>query len=174
MKVNFRLQPVETTPLRLAETRDAEAIVSIYNQEVMHSFATYDLVPRELESQREWLEQRSGALAVVVADLPEIGVVGFAAISTYRDRAGYRTTVEDSVYVHRSYQRRGLGRVLLSSLVDLARNSGFHTMIARIDSESESSLALHRALDFRLVGIEHQVARKFGRWRDSTILQKML
>ena len=100
--------------------------------------------------------------------------IGFAALSTYRDRAGYRTTVENSVYVHREHQRRGVGRLLLSALLDVARDSGFHTVIARVDSQSAGSLALHRSLGFIEVGIEKQIGRKFGRWLDSVILQKML
>jgi phosphinothricin acetyltransferase len=103
-----------------------------------------------------------------------VGVVGFAALSTYRDRAGYRTTVENSVYVHRDHQRKGIGRLLLGSLVDIARDSGFHTVIARIDSQSHGSLALHHSLGFIEVGVEREIGRKFGRWLNSVIMQKML
>ncbi|MGA1453867.1 MAG: GNAT family N-acetyltransferase, partial [Ilumatobacteraceae bacterium] len=102
------------------------------------------------------------------------GVLGFAALSTYRDRAGYRTTVENSVYVHRDHQRRGVGRLLLTALLDVARSSGFHTVIARIDSQSVGSIALHKSLGFVEVGVERQIGRKFGRWLDSIIMQRFL
>jgi len=102
------------------------------------------------------------------------GVIGFAALSTYRDRAGYRTTVENSVYVHRHHQQRGVGKLLLAALLDSARDSGFHTVIARIDSQSTGSLALHRSLGFVEVGVEREIGRKFGRWLDSIIMQRML
>ncbi len=160
--------------IRTAEARDAEAIATIYNYEVENTTATFDLVPRSVEIQREWLAARTGAFTALVADDMNVGVIGFAALSTYRDRAGYRTTVENSVYVHREHQRRGVGRLLLTTLLDVARDSGFHTVIARIDSQSLGSLALHRSLGFAEVGVEREIGRKFGRWLDSVIMQKML
>jgi len=160
--------------LRAAQVSDAEAIADIYNYEVENSTATFDLVPRSVEAQREWITARSGAFSALVADDPSAGLIGFAALSTYRDRAGYRTTVENSVYVHRNHQRRGVGRLLLGALLEVARDSGFHTVIARIDSQSAGSLALHESLGFVVVGVERQIGRKFGRWLDSVIMQKML
>jgi len=160
--------------LRVGSLHDAEAIAKIYNFEVENSTATFDLVPRTIDEQREWISARSGAFSVIVADTPVDGVIGFGALSPYRDRAAYRTTVEDSVYVHRDYQGRGIGKLLLSQLIQVAKDSGFHTIIARIDSGGDPSLRLHRALDFIDVGIEREVGRKFGRWLDSVILQRML
>ena len=160
--------------LRAAQVSDAEAIAVIYNYEVETSTATFDLVPRSIEAQREWITARSGAFSALVAEDSAAGVIGFAALSTYRDRAGYRTTVENSVYVHRDHQRRGVGRLLLGALLEVARDSGFHTVIARIDSQSSGSLALHESLGFVVVGVERQIGRKFGRWLDSVIMQKML
>ncbi|MGA1148958.1 MAG: GNAT family N-acetyltransferase, partial [Ilumatobacteraceae bacterium] len=130
--------------------------------------------PRSIGEQREWIAARNGAFSVIVADDIQLGVVGFAALSTYRDRAGYRTTVENSIYVHRDHQRRGIGKLLLVHLLGVARDSGFHTVIARIEASSEGSLALHRSLGFVKVGIEREIGRKHGRWLDSIIMQKML
>jgi phosphinothricin acetyltransferase len=165
---------MQTVSLRAAQLEDAEPIAAIYNYEVENTTATFDLVPRTIEAQREWLAARSGAFSAIVAYESGAGVIGFAALSTYRDRAGYRTTVENSVYVHRDHQRRGVGRLLLTALLDVARDSGFHTVVARIDSQSAGSLALHRSLGFVEVGVERQIGRKFGRWLDSVIMQKML
>ena len=165
---------MQSVSLRTAETRDAEAIATIYNHEVEYTTATFDLVPRSIDAQREWITARTGAFSAIVADDPRHGVVGFAALSTYRDRAGYRTTVENSVYVHRDHQRRGIGKLLLAGLLYVARDSGFHTVIARIDSQGQGSIALHRSLGFVEVGIEREIGRKFGRWLDSVVMQRML
>jgi len=165
---------MSTVSLRAAQESDAQAIAEIYNYEVENSTATFDLVPRSLEAQRDWITTRSGAFSAIVAVDSVAGVIGFAALSTYRDRAGYRTTVENSVYVHRHHQQRGIGKLLLAALLDSARDSGFHTVIARIDSQSTGSLALHRSLGFIEVGVEREIGRKFGRWLDSVILQRML
>ena len=165
---------MQSLKLRAADLRDARAVAEIYNYEVENTTATFDLVPRSIESQEEWLAARSGAFTTLVAEDSSGEIVGFAALSTYRDRAGYRTTVEDSVYVHRNHQRKGIGKALLNSLLEVARDSGFHTVIARIDSQSTGSIALHRSLGFHEVGVEREIGRKFGRWLDSVIMQKML
>src|ERR671918_708161 len=129
--------------VRLARLDDAEATRRIYNAEVTASTATFDMVPRSLEQQREWLTARSGAHAVLVAEDEADGVVGFASLSPWRDRPAYATSVEDSVYVHPGHQGRGIGKMLLSELLEV-------------------------------VGTEHEVGRKFGRWLDVVVMELLL
>jgi phosphinothricin acetyltransferase len=165
--------------VRAATLEDAEAIRSIYNPEVLESTVTFDLVPRTLDDQRRWLEARSGALAVLVAlnceRCDDAGdVVGFASLSPYRDRPAYSTTVEDSVYVRRDQRGRGVGRLLLSELLTVATNHGFHAVMARIVGHHDSSIRLHETLGFELVGTEREVGRKFGRWLDVVLMQRLL
>src|SRR5688572_17140463 len=94
--------------IRTATVEDAEAIRSIYNVEVLSSTVTFDLEPRSLADQRAWLAARSGAHTALVA-VDGDDVVGFASLSPWKDRPAYRTSVEDSVYVHREHQGRGVG-----------------------------------------------------------------
>lgn len=159
--------------IRLARLGDAEAIRAIYNVEVTTSTVTFDLEPRSLEAQQQWLSQRSGAHAVLVAE--EAGeVIGFASLSPYRDRPAYRTSVEDSVYIHRDHHGRGVGRALMTELVEVATSHGFHTMLARIVAGHEASIGLHRAVGFEVVGVEREVGRKFGKWLDVVVMQRLL
>lgn len=160
--------------IRQARSDDARAIMNIYNPYVVGSTSTFDLVPRSLESQIEWLEDRSGARFVLVAQDDDGTVIGFASTSPYRDRAAYATTVEDSVYVAEGHHTRGVGAALLDELVRTARAHGFHSMIARIVSDHTASIALHRACGFESIGHEREVGRKFGRWLDVIIMQRML
>lgn len=159
--------------LRLATPADAEAIRTIYNHEVLHSFATFDLVPRTLAEQREWIEQRSGAFAAIVA-VEGSTVVGFGSLSPYKERAAYRTSVEDSVYVAGGQQGRGIGKLIVTELLEVARASGFHAVFARISGPSDASRALHASCGFELVGIEREVGRKFNRWLDVAIMEALL
>ena len=99
--------------LRLATVADADAIRTIYNHEVLHSFATFDLVPRSLEDQQQWIADRSGAFAAIVA-VDGSTVVGFGSLSPYKERAAYRTSVEDSVYVGGDQQGRGIGKMIVN------------------------------------------------------------
>jgi phosphinothricin acetyltransferase len=159
--------------VRRAEPGDAEAIRAIYNAEVTTSTVTFDMVPRTVAEQLEWLARHRGAHPAVVA-VEEGAVVGFGSLSPFRDRPAYATTVEDSVYVAAERRGRGVGRLLLAELVRLATDHGFHTVIARISGDNDVSIALHRAEGFALVGVEREVGRKFGRWIDVTVMQRML
>jgi phosphinothricin acetyltransferase len=168
---------------RLATVDDATAIRDIYNIEVTTSVVTFDLVPRSLEEQRRWLSDRSGAHAVVVAEEVVAGddghgatpvVVGYASLSPYRARPAYSTSVEDSVYVHRDHQGKGVGKLLLRDLLDVAMAHGFHAVFARIVDGHGASIALHQALDFEHVGTEREVGRKFNRWLDVVVMQRLL
>ena len=160
--------------IRQAHEADAEAIRRIYNHEVEFETSTFDLVPRSLEVQRQWIAARSGAFSAIVAVDAHDVVVGFGALSEYKDRAAYKTTVEDSVYVDRSLGRHGIGRLLLTTLLDQAEASGFHSVIARIEATSVSSRGLHESCGFGLVGIEREIGRKFGRWLDVAHMQCLL
>jgi L-amino acid N-acyltransferase len=159
--------------LRAARLDDAEAIREIYNLEVTTSTVTFDLVPRTLDEQRTWLSARSGAHAVLVA-IEDDELVGFGSLSPWRDRPAYSTTVEDSVYVRRDVQGRGIGGRLLTELVAVATAHGFHACMARIVGGHESSIALHRACGFEIVGTEREVGRKMGRWLDVVLMERLL
>ena len=159
--------------VRLAAAADAEAIRSIYNLEVTESTVTFDLVPRTLAEQHAWLAEHDGVHPAVVAEL-DGEVVGFGSLAPYRNRPAYSTTVEDSVYVRRDRQGLGCGRALLAELVRLATLHGFHTVMARIVGDHEASIGLHRACGFEMVGVEREVGRKFGRWLDVVVMQRLL
>ena len=162
--------------VRLARLDDAEAIRAIYNVEIA-GVATFDLVERTLEDQQRWLGAHSGAHPAVVAvdaASDDDVVVGFGSLSPFRDRPAYSTTVEDSVYVDRAWQGRGVGKALLEELLRLATGHGFHSVIARIVGDNEASIRLHRSCGFAMVGVEREVGRKLGRWLDVVEMQVLL
>jgi L-amino acid N-acyltransferase YncA len=159
--------------VRLAQATDAEAIRAIYNLEVLESTVTFDLVPRSHDDQRAWLAAHAGAHPAIVA-VEGDAVLGFGSLSPYKDRPAYSTSVEDSVYVDREWRGKGVGKLILGELLDLATTHGFHAVIARIVGDHQASLALHEGCGFTLVGIEKEVGRKFGRWLDVVELQRLL
>jgi len=168
---------IEPPTLRLASLGDAEQIRQIYNYEVANTLATFDLVQRSLDEQKRWIADRNGAFAAIVAVDPADeagGVVGFGSLSPYKERAAYRTSVEDSVYVRRDRGGQGIGTLIVTELLRVAAASGFHAVFARITASSEASIALHRSCGFDLVGIEREVGRKFNKWLDVAIMQALL
>ena len=163
--------------LRPAVSADAPAILDIYNHEVLTSNVTFDLTPRTEEEQRRWITDRSGAHGVIVAGEVVDGVdraVGFGALSAYRDRPGYSTSVEDSVYVHQDHRGTGVGAAILTELVSMATAHGFHALLARIVAGHDASIGLHARLGFEVVGTEKEVGRKFGRFHDVVVMERLL
>ena len=159
--------------VRLAELDDADPTRAIYNAEVTGSTVTFDLVPRSLEDQQAWIRSHAGAYPAVVA-VEGTEVVGFGSLSPYRSRPAYSTTVEDSVYVRADRRGQGYGKALLAELVELATAHGFHAVMARIVGGHEASIAVHRRCAFDLVGVEREVGRKFGRWLDVVLMERLL
>jgi L-amino acid N-acyltransferase len=159
--------------IRLAERRDAEAIREIYNREVLESTVTFDMVPRTIDEQVAWIDEHSGGHPAIVAAEGET-VLGFASLSPWRDRPAYAGSVEDSVYIHQAHRGRGVGRLLLDELITLGRDHGFHTVIARIVGGHAASIALHAACGFEHIGVEREVGRKFKRWLDVVLMQRLL
>jgi phosphinothricin acetyltransferase len=171
--------------IRLAAPGDAEAIRTIYNVEVLHSTNTFDMVARTTEEQEAWLLEHRGVHPAIVAvdpgvpGVPRTGanneiVLGFGSLSPFRERSGYAGTAENSVYVDRAQRGRGIGRALLAELLTLASAHGFHSVIARIAGHNETSIGLHRAAGFELVGVEREVGRKHRQWLDVVELQRLL
>ncbi len=189
-----------TVTVRSARRSDAEAIRAIYNVEV-DGLNTFDLTPRTLEDQLRWVDAHAGGHPAVVAEAAPGGgdgdgradaadgdargdggagggtgapVVGFGSLSAFRERPGYSTTVEVSVYVRADHRNRGVGRQILAELISLARGYGYHCIISRVVGSNGPSIALHERCGFRRVGVEREVGRKYGHWLDVVELQLML
>jgi L-amino acid N-acyltransferase len=159
--------------IRLATVADAPAIDDIYNHYVRTSTCTYQRDPEPPEVRVRALIEATAAHPQTVAELGG-EVVAFGSLSSFRERWGYRLTVESSVYVRAGQHRRGIGRAVLVDLVARARALGHHTMIAGISAEQHASIALHEQLGFREVARFREVGHKLGQWLDLMFMQLML
>ncbi|HZQ84350.1 MAG TPA: GNAT family N-acetyltransferase [Acidimicrobiales bacterium] len=159
--------------VRPATIDDAEAIRTIYNIEVSGSVHVFDLVPRTLGEQQAWLADHSGVHPAIVA-VENGAVAGFGSLSPFRPRPAYATSVEDSIYVAADHRGKGVGKLLLTELLTLAGDYGFHAVFGRIVGHNEVSIAVHRSCGFELVGVEKEVGRKFGQWLDVVEMQRLL
>ena len=159
--------------IRVALPTDAGAIADIYNHFVRCSTCTYQNEPDTPTERAAWLESHDNAHPVTVA-VRDGEVAGWGALSAFRDRWGYRYTVEDSVYVREDLHGRGVGKALLADLLDRARSLGHHTMIAGVSAEQTPSIALHLRFGFIEVARMREVGHKFEQWLDVVFLQLLL
>lgn len=161
--------------VRAVNDGDTTTITEIYAHYVLHSTATFEIEPPDAEEMaRRRAEVQQKNLPYLVAELNDI-VVGYAYATLYRPRRAYRFTVEDSIYIHPGHIGKGLGKILLTELIQACEQSGVRQMIAVIGgSDNTASVHLHERLGFQHIGILREVGFKFGCWLDTTLMQRAL
>jgi phosphinothricin acetyltransferase len=159
--------------IRDATEADLPAIFAIYNDAVLNSTATWATVEVLPAEQLLWFDEHQEPYAAIVACEGE-EVVGWASLSMYRPREGYRFSAETTVYIRSDRHRLGLGRLLVLEIIERARAAGFRTILGKISADNEGSIALHAALGFFEAGREREVGFKFGRWLDLVTMQLIL
>ncbi|SFN81034.1 phosphinothricin acetyltransferase [Bradyrhizobium sp. Ghvi] len=160
--------------VRDATLEDAGDILAIYNFAAINTTAVWTDGPADIASRREWIRARQEAGYPVLVAMKGRDVVGFASFGDFRPFPGYRHTVENSVYVDERHHRLGIGRSLVTALVERASALNKHAMIAGIEAANIASLGLHASLGFVEVARMPEVGCKFGRWLDLVFMQKTL
>ncbi|MFT3945210.1 MAG: GNAT family N-acetyltransferase [Ancrocorticia sp.] len=161
--------------IRHAVPEDLEAILEIYNDAVISTVAIWNEQTVDLENRREWFNQhKDQGYPILVAVDDSDDVLGYATFGDWRTWEGYRYSVEHSVYVRADQRGKGTGRLLMTELIDRAREAGKHVMVAGIEASNEGSIRLHEKLGFRETGTLREVGTKFGRWLDLTFMQLIL
>ena len=157
--------------IRDVSEADVDAIAGIYAHHVLHGTASYDIEPPGAAFHRDKVRRITGAgWPFIVAEL-DGEIAGYAYVTQFRDRAAYRFTAEDSIYVHCDQMRRGIGKALLERLIERSAAHGFATIVAVIGGAEPASISLHASLGFTEVGRLSRVGVKFGRWLDSVYMQ---
>ena len=152
-------------------------VMAIFNHAVRETFSIWSETETTLEQRKTWLAARTGAgFPVIVAVDPRRpnNVLGYGSFGVFRDFPGYVKTVEHSVYVAPTAQRRGIGRAVLIELVARAKAKGLAAMVGGIDSTNSASIALHEQLGFEVQGNLKGVGRKFGKSLDLVFMVRAL
>ena len=161
-----------TILIRPAILDDAATISNIYNQGIEDRGATFETQPRSAQEIASRLAEADRYPLVVAVE--EDVVLGWAGLSAYRPRACYEGIAEFSIYLARSARGRGIGRQLLTALVDAARAQGFWKLVSRIFPTNAASRALCSSCGFREVGIYEKHGRLDGQWRDVVIVERLI
>ena len=154
---------------------ELDAITAIYSHHVRHGRASFETEPPSAEEMRGRLcTLLDTGYPVLVAIINEV-VVGYAYAGPYKTRSAYRFTVEDSIYIHHEHLRKGIGKALLSALIDSCKARDYKQVLAVIgDSDNQGSIGLHRSCGFVPVGTARDLGFKFGRWLDVVNMQLSL
>ena len=152
---------------------DSEAVADIYGYHVAHGTASFEIVPPTVEEIRErFAGLLEKGFPILMACDDEDSILGYAYCSTYKERAAYNGTVEDSIYVRHDITTRGIGLILLKALIVEAKKRGYLQMMAVIgDSDNHGSIRLHDKAGFRMIGTATNIGFKFNRFLDVVYMQ---
>jgi phosphinothricin acetyltransferase len=163
--------------IRDAVASDMPAVREIYNALVPTTTVAWTEAPETPAERDDWFrrQQRRGRPVLVAVDGGV--VVGFATYEDFRGQGkwpGYRYTVEHTVHVTRSHWGSGVGQALLEALIERARADDVHVMVAAIDGDNTDSIRFHQRLGFRVTARMPELGRKFDRWLDLVLMQRIL
>lgn len=170
-------EPANSEPvIRKATPADLASMVEIYNYYIQNSVVTFDMDAMALSDWAEkfrWINELG--LPFIVAESPSGQIIGFAYVAPWRQKAAFKRTVEDSIYLRPAAIGKRVGTKLLKELLDQAKAAGVKEVVAVIsDKGAESSIALHERFGFKHQGHLGKVGFKFGRWLGTVLMQKSL
>jgi phosphinothricin acetyltransferase len=159
--------------IRAATDADLPRLTDIYNHYIDGSHVSFDVDPWTLEHRQEWFATYAptGRYRVLVLETAD-GVVGAAWSSPFRPKAAYDTSVETTIVLDPAVIGRGLGKRLLTALLDELATEDVHRAYAIIALPNDASIALHHRLGYRSLGVQHEVGRMYGAYWDTELLEK--
>ncbi|MGL4631610.1 MAG: GNAT family N-acetyltransferase [Leadbetterella sp.] len=150
-------------------------ILEIFNDAILNTTALYEYQPRTIEKIENWFETKK------TNNFPVIGLVnednqllGFGSYGTFRAFPAFKYSVEHSLYIHKNHRGLGLGKILMTEIINHAKKQDYHCLIAGIDSSNESSIELHKKFNFEFCGRVKQAGYKFNKWLDLEFYQLLL
>lgn len=153
--------------IRRAKGTDIEALLAIYNYEVEYGVATLDLSPKTLSEWWGWYNAHNVENHPLLVAERDGAVVGYASLSSYREKEAYKSTVELSVYVHAEHRKEGVATALMEAiLAEAQKDERTHTVVSVITSGNVASEKLHKKFGFEFCGCIKEVGIKFGQYRD--------
>jgi L-amino acid N-acyltransferase YncA len=158
------------TTVRIERMRPGHwpVVRAIYEAGIVSGNATLE---RDVPEWEAWNEghRPDGRFVAVDGDR----VLGWVALSPFSGRHVYRGVAWLSVYVAPDAQGRGIGRTLVDAAVEAADEAGIWTLMLGILPENGASLALHRRVGFRRIGVQRRLGRDASdRWRDVILMER--
>jgi L-amino acid N-acyltransferase YncA len=188
--------------VRTATVADAAAICRIYNQGIEDRVATLETELRTPDERAAWLAAKGPRHPVIVAETTEsivagsepgttsnrpptaqagrtavattVATIAWGSLNQFNPRDAYRHVVDFSIYVERAYRGRGVGKVMLARLIELAREQRYHKMVLSAFPSNSGGMALYERMGFRTVGVYKEQGMLDDRWVDTIVMEKLL
>ena len=162
--------------IRDARLEDMPDVREIYNHYVANSTVTFDEVAQSLrETRSKFQHLKKLGMPYLVAESPSQQILGYAYVYPWKEKAAYRFTVENSIYLRAASTGKGLGRVLMGELITASKAAGLKEIIAVIaDRGADASIKMHQDFGFKEIGRMGKVGYKFERWLGTVLMQKSL
>lgn len=169
-------EPEFAYEVRAAAPRDIPDMLEIYNHYVANSTVTFDEDALTLREMRQkFVAAQKLHHPWLVAQTPSKQIIGYAYVTPWKQKAAYRFTVEDSIYLRPASTGKGLGTALLGALIEACREAGIREIIAVIaDRGAGASIRIHERFGFEDIGHMGKVGFKFGRSLGTVLMQLSL
>lgn len=152
---------------------DRKAIIDIFNHYVENSFAAYPENKLPYQAFDMLLQMSNGFPAESLKD-QNGQIVGFGMLRTHNPMPTFSQTAEVTYFIHPDHTGKGLGKMLLGSLVKGAIEKGITNILANISSLNPNSIKFHQKNGFIECGRFKKVGKKNGQEFDTVWMQKML
>ena len=170
------VEPIPEVSIREASKDDLVQITEIYNFYILNSMITFDideLTVAEWESKLEYVNRLGLPFIVAISGSGQL--LGFAYLAPWRQKAAYRRTVEDTIYLKPAAVGKRIGTALLTELLIRGKNADVHEVVAVIsDRGADPSIAMHTKFGFKENGRLAKVGFKLGKWAGVVLMQKSL
>lgn len=146
---------------------DWDAVREIYLEGIATRNATFETKAPDWE---EWNAIHRPDCRLVARSADK--VLGWAVLSPVSRREAYSGVAEESVYVAESARGAGVGRALLGALVKASEEAGIWSLQAGIFPENTASIAVHKGVGFREIGLQERKGALDGVWRDVVLMER--
>jgi phosphinothricin acetyltransferase len=156
---------MEGSMIRPVKKSDAVSITTIYNYYIKNSVVTFEEMPLSIHEMEARILKIGAQYPWLVWEEPD-GIAGYAYVNTWKDKSAYRYAAELSIYVRHDSRGKGIGRELLSGLLEEVRKTNIHALVSGITLPNDASVALHERFGFTQIACFKEIGFKAGKWQD--------
>ncbi len=166
--------------IRIAKEDDAEELLKIYSYYVKNTAITFEQKVPSLEEFTNRIKETLINYPYLVA-VVDGKIVGYIYASCFRTRESYICSAATSIYIEKSYHRKGLGKKLYSELCNILLKQNITNVYAGAADPIEedeylthNSEYFHKSMGFEIVAKYNKCAIKFGKWYNLIEMEKII